>query len=124
MKDRRGSCTRTRQFVGGDAAEDALPVLEQLRAANKGALFVYSVEVDETETSSNSASAEAKAAHKRIVDETLHCLDVAAAFEDKHAPGHVGRGTWMAIKLVCFTLQTTPYAHPVSLHLECNGPKC
>ena len=30
--------------MGGDSAEEALPVLEQLRAENKGVLFVYSVE--------------------------------------------------------------------------------
>ena len=41
------------------------------------------------------------AANKQIVHETLHCLDVASGFEEKHAHGHAGRGTWVAIKLVC-----------------------
>ncbi|KAI0638876.1 FAD-linked oxidoreductase [Trametes polyzona] len=85
------------QFVGGDSAEEALPVLEQLRAENKGVLFVYSVEVDET--APGSAGPQAASAHKQIVDETLHCIDVAADFEDRHASGDGGKGTWVAIKL-------------------------
>ncbi|KAI0761176.1 FAD-linked oxidoreductase [Trametes elegans] len=85
------------QFVGGDSAEEAIPVLEQLRAENKGVLFVYSVEVDEQAPAS--AKPEALSAHKQIVEETLHCLDVAADFEDKHAPPDGSKGTWLAIKL-------------------------
>ncbi|KAH9891216.1 FAD-linked oxidoreductase [Cubamyces lactineus] len=85
------------QFVGGDSAEEALPVLEQLRAENKGVLFVYSVEVDEQ--APGSAKPMPLSAHKQIVDETLHCLDVAADFEDKHASANGGKGTWVAIKL-------------------------
>lgn len=86
------------QFVGGDSAEEAIPVLEQLRAENKGVLFVYSVEVDENVPAS--AAAAALSAHKQIVSETLHCIDVAADFEDKHASTDGGKGTWVAIKLV------------------------
>ncbi len=81
--------------MGGDSAEEAIPVLEQLRAENKGVLFVYSVEVDESAPVSAALSA-----HKQIVGETLHCIDVAADFEDKHASTDGGKGTWVAIKLV------------------------
>ncbi|PPQ68478.1 hypothetical protein CVT25_008404 [Psilocybe cyanescens] len=95
------------QFVGADSAEDAVPLLYTLRAANQGVLFAYSVEVDENEATgasfSSSSSAERvdsptpssvphhagsvlqldsnDAPHKRIVDEMLHCIDVAADFE-------------------------------------------
>ncbi|KAH9850564.1 FAD-linked oxidoreductase [Lenzites betulinus] len=85
------------QFVGGDSAEEAIPVLEHLRAENKGVLFVYSVEVDETAPTSTGSTP--LSAHKQIVDETLHCIDVAADFEDKHASADGGKGTWVAIKL-------------------------
>ncbi|KAI0668619.1 FAD-linked oxidoreductase [Trametes maxima] len=88
------------QFVGGDSAEEALPVLGHLRAENKGVLFVYSVEVDEKLPSpSSQASSKSLSAHKRIVAETLHCLDVAADFEDGHVSADGGKGTWVAIKL-------------------------
>ncbi|OSD05697.1 FAD-linked oxidoreductase [Trametes coccinea BRFM310] len=85
------------QFVGGDSAEEALPVLEQLRAENKGAILVYSVEVDEQ--APGSAKPMPLSAHKQIVDETLHCIDVAADFEDKHSVTNGTKGTWVAIKL-------------------------
>ena len=61
-------------------------------------LFVYSVEVDEQ--APGSAKPMPLSAHKQIVDETLHCLNVAADFEDKHASANGGKGTWVAIKLV------------------------
>ncbi|KAI1790476.1 FAD-linked oxidoreductase [Ganoderma leucocontextum] len=85
------------QFAGGDEAEDAIPVLERLRAENKGVLFVYSVEVDEA--ADKSSASEKLSAHKQIVAENLHCIDVAADFEDKHSFGKKGKGTWVAIKL-------------------------
>ncbi|KAH9911649.1 FAD-linked oxidoreductase-like protein [Fomitopsis serialis] len=92
------------QFVGGDTAEDCLPLLEQLRAEGKGCLFAYSVEVDEAEAAGNSKerAAAAKEAVRQIFRETLHCIDVGASFEDKHASsadGVKGRKTWVAIKL-------------------------
>ncbi|KAJ8494872.1 hypothetical protein ONZ45_g13084 [Pleurotus djamor] len=37
------------QFVGGDTAQETIPLLKQLRTANTGALLAYSVEVDEDE---------------------------------------------------------------------------
>ncbi|PIL30759.1 hypothetical protein GSI_06927 [Ganoderma sinense ZZ0214-1] len=87
------------QFAGGDEAEDAIPVLERLREENKGALFVYSVEVDEAAGKFEASSAERLSAHKQIVAENLHCIDIAADFEDKHSLGKKGKGTWVAIKL-------------------------
>ncbi|KAI0917811.1 hypothetical protein AcV5_003960 [Taiwanofungus camphoratus] len=93
------------QFVGGDTAEDALPLLGQLRAQNKGCLFAYSVEVDEDEAAGKSKGAThagKQSAHKQIIAETLHCIDVAADFEDRYAAGGKqagGRKTWVAIKL-------------------------
>ena len=91
------------QFVGGDTAEDALPLIEELRAQNTGCLFAYSVEVDEAEAAGQGSAQESKAVasvHKQIVRETLHCVDVAADYEDKHTTGRTGRRTWVAIKLV------------------------
>ena len=66
-------------------------------------LFVYSVEVDGT-AGKSSDSEKPVFAHKQIVAENLHCIDVAADFEDKHASGKKGKGTWVAVKLVsrCF----------------------
>lgn len=62
---------------------------------------MYSVEVDEAQSSgSGTLSSETASAHKRIVEENLHCIGVAADFEDRHSPGHTGKGTWVAIKLV------------------------
>ncbi|KAI0369890.1 FAD-linked oxidoreductase [Pilatotrama ljubarskyi] len=92
-----------KHFVGGDTAEDALPLIEALRAQNTGCLFAYSVEVDEAEASGHSKEkqhgAQKVAAHKQVVQETLHCIDVAADFEDRHTKGAMGRRTWVAIKL-------------------------
>lgn len=100
------------QFVGGDTAEDCLPLLEELRAEGKGSLFAYSVEVDEAEAA-GSAKERAEIASqttRQIVQETLHCVDIAAGFEDKHAAksGSVqGRKTWVALKLV------SPFPGPI-----------
>ncbi|KAI0641099.1 hypothetical protein C8Q79DRAFT_320471 [Trametes meyenii] len=92
------------QFVGGDSAEEALPLIERLRTQNTGCLFAYSVEVDEAEASGHAKEHERDAAagptpHQQVVDETLHCIDVAADFEDRYTKGLVGRRTWVAIKL-------------------------
>lgn len=49
--------------------------------------------------------------HKRIVDEMLTSIDVAADFEDSYARSHTqslaGRKTWVAIKLVSPSPVTT-----------------
>ncbi|KAI0757553.1 FAD-linked oxidoreductase-like protein [Daedaleopsis nitida] len=99
------------QFVGGDEAEDVVPVLERLRAENKGALFVYSVEVDDAHASGSSKSSETLLAHKQIVQETVHCIDVAADFEDRHSHDHTGKGTWVAIKLSAMAAFQVPGRH-------------
>ena len=100
--------------------QDTLPLLNQLRAENKGVLFAYSVEVDESEAIQQPAtsffsstrsrqSGTQQPAHKKIVDDLIRSIDVAADFEDRyaheHAHGHGGaspgdRKTWVAIKLV------------------------
>ena len=91
----------------------ALPLLEQLRKENKGALFAYSVEVDEDQASGKAyeggvnidgASMEELPMHKRVVEEMIQCIDVAANFEDRRrnasGEGSLGRKTWVALKLV------------------------
>ncbi|EJD55117.1 FAD-linked oxidoreductase [Auricularia subglabra TFB-10046 SS5] len=92
------------QFVGGDTARETLPVLEQLRRDNKGALFAYSVEDDEDATGANEGSA-----YKRRVNETIRCIDVAADFEDAHPSS--SRKTWVAVKLSALV----PSAEPLLL---------
>ncbi|KAI0761175.1 FAD-linked oxidoreductase-like protein [Trametes elegans] len=92
------------QFVGGDTAEDALPLIEGLRAQNTGCLFAYSVEVDEAEAAGHAkgkdgGALDVVAPHKQVVFDALHCVDVAADFEDRHTMGVSGRRTWVAIKL-------------------------
>ena len=42
------------QFVGGDTAIEALPLLRSLRSANKGILLSYSVEADEKKATGSS----------------------------------------------------------------------
>ncbi|KAF9487221.1 FAD-linked oxidoreductase [Pleurotus eryngii] len=93
------------QFVGGDTAHSTLPLLKQLRATNKGALFAYSVEVDEEEAAgSKKSKKDVELLQKRIVDEMIRCIDVAADFEDSvRAEGEnltKGRKTWVAVKMV------------------------
>ncbi|KAJ7073449.1 FAD-linked oxidoreductase [Mycena belliarum] len=94
------------QFVGGDSAEETLPVLRALRSGNVGTLFAYSVEVDEAEatTASSDASANGGQTPEAIVEEMIHCIDVAADFEDRLQDGEgsggpSGRRTWVAVKL-------------------------
>jgi len=111
------------QFVGADTAENAIPLLRALRAANRGVVFTYSVEVKESDATSTAVSSspttvDGKPPHKRIVDEILHSIDVAADFElgleaenasssvraDNAASASVrrsgtGRRTWVAFKM-------------------------
>ncbi|CAL1696953.1 unnamed protein product [Somion occarium] len=86
------------QFVGGESAEGTLPVLEDLRKENKGCILAYSVEVDESEAA-GAAKKQEVPAYKRIVQEMIHSIDVAADFEEKHASASGVRGTWIAVKL-------------------------
>ena len=86
--------------------EDDRPLIDELRAQDAGCLFAYSVEVDQVEAASAGEQSQsendkpASTVHKQIVNETLHCIDVAADYEDKHTIGLTGRRTWVAIKLV------------------------
>jgi proline dehydrogenase len=89
------------QFVGGDTARACVPLIRRLRKENKGTLLAYSVEVDENEAAGGTPSPD-KRAHKRLVQEMIRSIDVAADFEDSQAratPGS-GRRTWVAIKVV------------------------
>ena len=103
------------QFVGGETARAAFPLLSVLRSQNKGALFAYSVEVDQhqaagaaqhgTSTGSSSGKPNEEPVHKRIVAEMLRSIDVAADFEDEFGTrGMAGRRTWVAIKLASYIL--------------------
>ncbi|KAJ4485303.1 FAD-linked oxidoreductase [Lentinula aciculospora] len=91
------------QFVGGDSAQGSLPLLYSFRAGNKGVLFAYSIEVDESEATASNSSSKKKGqpVHKRCVDEMIRSIDVAADFEDDIVGKHVqsGRRTWVAIKM-------------------------
>ncbi|KAF5328486.1 hypothetical protein D9611_014534 [Ephemerocybe angulata] len=129
------------QFVGGETASTTLPILQALRAANKGAIFAYSVEVDEQEakgTTSKKGSLEGSSGfppHKRIVEEIIRCIDVAADFEDTLRGARTatvpyqtitgtgtipstsdnGCGTWVAIKLTAML----PNAHALISLSKC-----
>ncbi|KAL0573845.1 hypothetical protein V5O48_008109 [Marasmius crinis-equi] len=89
------------QFVGGDTALQTVPLLHTLRASNKGALFAYSIEVDEREATATSSTKKiSEPIHKRIVNEMIRCIDVAADFEDEVLRGaQTGRRTWVAVKM-------------------------
>ncbi|KAG9310351.1 FAD-linked oxidoreductase-like protein [Chiua virens] len=96
-------------FVGGETARAAFPLLATFRSQNKGALFAYSVEVDEheaagatsrTDEGPSSGKTHGQPVHKRIVDEMIRSIDVAADFEDQFGTLQVaGRRTWVAVKL-------------------------
>ncbi|THH17138.1 hypothetical protein EW146_g3612 [Bondarzewia mesenterica] len=89
------------QFVGGDTAHECVPLLESLRAENKGTLFAYSVEVDEAEATGGGSKGSVPV-YKQIVQEMIRSIDVAADFEDQRASGSssaAGRRTWVAVKL-------------------------
>ena len=92
------------KFVGGDSARDTIPVLRALRAENKAALLVYSVEVDDraaVSTDSNHISGQGNAPHKRFVEEMIRAVDTVADFEDSLGnPANFSRRTCVALKLV------------------------
>ncbi|CAA7267709.1 unnamed protein product [Cyclocybe aegerita] len=111
------------QFVGADTADETIPLLRTLRAGNKGAIFAYSVEVDQREATAPASPASAGSssgsvapkpesdAHKRAVTEMIHSIDVAGDFEDEVTRnGSIStisearkctneRTTWIALKL-------------------------
>jgi proline dehydrogenase len=75
--------------------------MRRLREENKGTLLAYSVEADENEAAGGTRSPD-KRVHKRMVQEMIRSIDVAAEFEDsqaREAPSS-GRRTWVAIKVV------------------------
>ena len=96
------------QYVGGDTAQKTVPLLHNLRAANKGALFAFSVEVNDAEATAfakSHAKRKGPPLHKHNVDEMIRCIDVAGDFEDGIADTPAGgRRTWVAIKMVGFVM--------------------
>lgn len=103
------------QFVGGDTAEDTLPLLHAFRRANKGALLAYSVEVDPATATSHPGDGTVPKddlPHKRIIKEMIHSIDVAADFEDSLNDG--GRRTWVAVKIVS---QRNVYPQPLFIYV-------
>ncbi|KAJ3768086.1 FAD-linked oxidoreductase [Lentinula raphanica] len=86
------------QFVGGDTAQDCVPLLERLSAENKGGVLVYSVEVGQASTTETPQEARARA--KGIVRQTIQTIDVVADTMDARAePADRHRNHWIAIKL-------------------------
>ncbi|KAG8893546.1 hypothetical protein FRC01_013524, partial [Tulasnella sp. 417] len=108
------------QFVGGETAEDVIPVLDELRVQNKGAIFAYSVEADEGRRSQSQTPQ-----YRKNVEEMIHSIDVAADFEDGHSLGSRavhGRKTWVALKLTALVPSATTLVH-FSEHLVSTRPK-
>ena len=103
--------TKRFQFVGGDTVTEALPLIRSLRSTNKGVLLAYSVEVDEKKatgdphtdgTHNSQLNVGTTPPHKRIVDETLHCIDAAADLEEElksKSSSVKGKRTWVAVKM-------------------------
>ncbi|KAH9075671.1 FAD-linked oxidoreductase [Lactarius deliciosus] len=106
------------QFVGGSTALSCIPLIRQLRAENKGALFAYSVEADADDAASGAPSLR-KPVHKRIVQEMIRSINVAADFEDSRASADEssGRRTWVAIKLSALLPNPDTLLH-LSAHLS------
>ena len=95
-----------RQYVGGETAQESLTAMHRLRSENKGALLVYSVEVDEASAHGSTnlfrdAPSE-EPIHKRFVEEVISSIDTAGAFEDDiiRRSGEHGRTTCVGVKLV------------------------
>ncbi|KAF9221317.1 FAD-linked oxidoreductase [Gyrodon lividus] len=117
-------------FVGGETVHEIYPLFPELRKDNKGVLLVYSVEVDENEAAGAERQGEEEAKdlgqpiHKRIVDEMIKSIDVAADFEDgldSGAGGVIGRQTCVAVKLTAL-LPNVQALHNFSLHLTRTRP--
>lgn len=74
--------------------------MKQLRAENKGCLLVYSAEVDETKSVAGSpAKSGPTSVHKRIVEEMIQSIEIAADFDDQLS-STTGRKSWIAVKMV------------------------
>ncbi|KAG6828858.1 hypothetical protein H0H92_006565 [Tricholoma furcatifolium] len=111
------------QFVGGDTAEKTLPLLYKLRAANKGSLLAYSVEVDQDEATASASSSSKSQECKQSIDEIIHSIDVAADFEDGLSGKlHTGRRTWVAIKMSAL-LPDANVLVKLSSYLQTTRPK-
>ncbi|KAH9048797.1 FAD-linked oxidoreductase [Lactarius hengduanensis] len=106
------------QFVGGSTALSCIPLIRQLRAENKGAIFAYSVEADADDAASGARSLR-EPVHKRIVQEMICSINVAADFEDSRARADEssGRRTWVAIKLSALLPNPNTLLH-LSAHLS------
>ncbi|KAF8839920.1 FAD-linked oxidoreductase [Paxillus ammoniavirescens] len=117
-------------FVGGDTVHDVYPLIAELRDKNKGVMMVYSVEVDENEAAGaerhgqTNGKASGQPVHKRIVDEIIKSIEVAANFEDglnSGAGGVTGRPTCVAVKLTAL-LPNVQALYSFSLHLTRTRP--
>ncbi|KIJ21265.1 hypothetical protein PAXINDRAFT_151849 [Paxillus involutus ATCC 200175] len=117
-------------FVGGETVHDVYPLIAELRDENKGVLLVYSVEVDENEAAGaerhgqTNGKASGQPVHKRIVDEIIKSIEVAADFEDglnSGAGGVMGRPTCVAVKLTAL-LPNVQALYNFSLHLTRTRP--
>ncbi|OAX40482.1 FAD-linked oxidoreductase [Rhizopogon vinicolor AM-OR11-026] len=87
-----------RQFVGADTADGVLPLLATLSAENKGIIFTYNVEVDQSDAVGHNTG-EKESVHERIVKEIITSINVAADFEDRRKNPEFGGKTCVAIKL-------------------------
>ncbi|KAJ7148903.1 hypothetical protein C8R46DRAFT_1311053 [Mycena filopes] len=88
-------------FVGGDSATETLPLVHALRSAKTGTVFSYSVEVNEEERVApfESGPSRDSSHQKAILDAMLHCIDVAADFENSLGVKQTGRRTWVAVNI-------------------------
>ncbi|KZT61796.1 FAD-linked oxidoreductase [Calocera cornea HHB12733] len=80
------------QFVGGETAEELLPLMRDLRQQNKASILTYNVEVDEAPG--------AEAQWKRNIDETKRSIEVMGQYA-------AGQGGIVAIKLTALVPHAT-----------------
>lgn len=82
--------------------------MKQLRSEDKGCLFAYSIEVDESEAAGNSTPKLGRTpVHKRIVEEMIQSIDIVADFEDELKSSPRERKTWVAVKMVWLLILIT-----------------
>lgn len=64
-------------------------------------MFAYSIEVDESKAAGNAIlKADRIPIHKRVVEEMIRSIDIAADFEDDLKSPSRRRKTWVAVKMV------------------------
>ncbi|KAK0553183.1 proline dehydrogenase [Tilletia horrida] len=76
------------QFVGGETAEECIPVIQGLDKMGLGTIFVYSVEFKEkgkAKSSHNGKSPDASALQQTILDEIVHSVEVGSAASSAHS---------------------------------------